>query len=543
MEEHFLFEKQDGTTVKMPIVKVPVSLDGLSTDEKRMIELLSEATQTFIPICARQRHPESLTKYTEALELEKKHPELKHVVDLLSTALTIEDHYTERPKHAELLNMQETGKSQGLYPADISKEEADALEHTKHSVVVKENDENKVVANSKYFAQELTITDKKLEEAEALAQGTLKEHIRATRKLLLDESEENQDEQLQTWLANDNEIDIIFDTSREEGSDDILGVRGLAGAGVFRINKKYAKLTETLKAMMAELDEQAPWKYKAKNMETPIVRFVDVLTWAGDFTHPPICVLAQNLPNEQERKDKYGCISIMYANVTELVKEQSFPLFVKEFFAEDDFEEGSYVENLMTAVHELGHATSRVNFSENPAKVFGSEDYTVLEEARAETFALWALNYLREKDLVSDEQEKTGYYNMLQSMIASLPYPPKEHAGSRNLMLHYFLEAGAIEEKEGKFLVHVKKIRESATELLGQLGDIRSEGRVEDFKELKRYIKTDRKEEFEERFAKIPRGRIIIFPKIVGKDDDFVLEYPEHFREQQNSLQGWMNTQ
>ena len=127
-----------------------------------------------------------------------------------------------------------------------------------------------------------------------------------------------------------------------------------------------------------------------------------------------------NLPNDQEVREKHGSKSVSIANVVEAY-ERSTPPAAKGEFCWDEAELerteklGPLVSDLHTNMHEvIGHASGRQapDKQGDPAHWI-KENYSALEEARADLVALWFLRdkKLQELGLVEnvDEASRQGY--------------------------------------------------------------------------------------------------------------------------------------
>ncbi len=156
------------------------------------------------------------------------------------------------------------------------------------------------------------------------------------------------------------------------------------------------------------------------------------------------------------------------------------------------------------------------------------------------------MNYLHQKGEIDQTLEEISFYTMLETMMdAKSKQTPTNHRGARNLMFHYMLDNGAITEHTNlrednlpTYKINMPKARTATKELLGILGDIRSEGKIEEADKLiNKYVRTDNWEEFETRFKERgSQGIVFNFPIITGnRKEGFNLEYKENFYDHPNS--------
>jgi hypothetical protein len=322
---------------------------------------------------------------------------------------------------------------------------------------------------------------------------------------------------------------------------------------VYVTDTAYADLTRKLTRLLPRWEAQAPWlqKKRVDPNKLPRLRFVNAVTWSGFYEMFPMIVAAESLPNDQAFKDKYGTANIVFNNVTK--GRQTSPsggLALVEFVPRREVEryKGMMPDLYLTMVacHELGHTTGGVAIKENPAKLFGTE-YSRMEEGRAELFSMWALPFLVDEGVISQEQEVAGYYSMLQALLVSMRLRPLDHSGARNMMFHYFLRTGAVVEQEEdgktKYAVNPEKMRQHVPVLLGQLGNIKATGNLDELARLKgEYISDADQGAFQRRMEHIPLGLGTILPNMVHDGRRFTrqLDVPSTYRGQRRSLENFL---
>ncbi len=296
-------------------------------------------------------------------------------------------------------------------------------------------------------------------------------------------------------------------------------------------------------------EANAPWTWKKSeiNPETlPKLKFVDVLTWAGDYVSGPFTTIAQSLPNDEWVIQNIGTVNMVYMNTGKAVHSVGGNLAASEFLSKAEYDSSKDLlfdaNQLHSALHEIGHTTGRMS-DENAGKQprdFLEDEYSYLEETRAELFGLWSLEALVKDEVITAETARACYNGMLISMITSLKFDPVQaHNKARNGMFHLFMDKGLIqtvvEDGKTRYFIDHSVAHAVVSDLLGEIGNIKSVGDKQaavDFRE--KYVFTDDlKPEIEERTADFPLGRGLIFPELVRDGDKYKaeLEYPE-FRNQ-----------
>lgn len=541
--ETFKYITQNGIDKRIRIVKPEFSIDGLTKEEIESLKILQESQKYFAKIQLRQNHPKGLEM---ALNMESENQITKDYFGFANTIYDVNGDNINSLSKYSLNNWKLSGK----YPQDMSVEEfnsiPDELRTLKHSIIIREekNKNLKVIKNSKFFKKE---SEKVIENLNKLKTKIpeLSSYIDATTSFLKDENKDTIYNHFKEWMNHSCNVDFLFDTAQEEGSDMAYGQRGSASSCVFRnVNKKYKTISDILLENIEELDQTAPWKYKVENFKKPALKFLDVLSFRGNHLHFPLITLAQNLPNEQYLKDSLGNITLVYANIIESKKRAEAPFYRSEFFPHIDKSLEALIpeaEMYLVTAHEFGHATSREIHGKNANELFKPNLYYTIEEGRAETFALYSMTEIQKKGLISPKLEEIGYYTMLEAMCESLTREePLYHRSARNLMFHYMLDAGGIVEGKNEdnlpiYSFNMNLARNQVKDLLGILGDIRSTGDVNTAKELqKKYVRTTHYKEFEQRFLeKGANGNAYLFPEINKKLE---LEYPNSLSDQKTSI-------
>lgn len=352
------------------------------------------------------------------------------------------------------------------------------------------------------------------------------------------------------WIKHGSPIDVIISTALEVYIDNWKNARGEAAGNVLRMNEDAQSLLLAMADELPKLEANAPWKHRKTEIDPtrlPQLRFVDVLNWSGDYVNAPMTIIAQSLPNDSWVINHVGAVNMVYRNTGEAVYSISGNLLAKEFLPNDIVEkygelifEGGQIHS---ALHELGHTTGAMTpdlEGKEPREILEAE-YSPLEEARAELFAMFAMPRISRQGIITEEMAIAGHYSMLLSMVQGLKFEPVQaHVKARNIMWHVLCESGAIEEidEDGKrkFQVNLKRIDQGVEELLAEVGNIKAAGDKIKAAELREEnCFTDAlRPEIEKRTATIPLGRGLIFPQLKKEGDRYLgeLVYSDEFSDQ-----------
>ena len=573
--------RADGKAKKATVIPVNFSLEGLTDEEILVIGHLSKASDGMTPIFAQQNYDKALDMFGALLvaETRQRDTAVRRALNSYNTLFAAGNspwEYTSGlgfrfPLHrdsistfhplAEFIELLMHGfqapPGRGLYPVGITNPEIDGLEDSlrvNSSIAQNLDGSLRVILHEERYKNDLEPVIAEIKRAKNITSNkSLQKYLAAKVDELRTGSLEAREASNHAWLNLNGSIDFIIGTGTETYLDKVRGVRGVAQASVCRVNNKYQDFSDSFLGMLQDLEQRTPWEHKKKidASNTPRLRFVDVATWSGDYDPFPTTTLAQSLPNEQDFKERYGSVNLVFANVQEAVGKAGDQIFIRDEFMPKSiigvvWDQIYSMRLIMSAAHEISHASGGVVIDADPKHCFGKE-YTRMEEARAELFSMWALPILVEKGIINQTQEIAGYYSMVFAMIRSLQEAPHDHAGSRNMMFNYFIEKGALVEREEdgklKYGVNAEIMRAAVTEMLKTIANIRATGDKEGLEKFKsQYLSEARKGEFEKRLEAMPQGRLLIFPTIKMNGDRYTrdLAYPLTFMEQTRTLNNFV---
>ncbi len=357
-----------------------------------------------------------------------------------------------------------------------------------------------------------------------------------------------------TWIKHTSDIDIVISTALEVYLDNFKNARGAASGGVYVINREAEELLQALVDHVQAWEANAPWTHRRDTIDPdtlPKLKFVDVLTWAGDYVTGPFTTIAQSLPNDDWVIQNVGTVNMVYVNTGRAVHKVAGSLAAEEFLTKDEFQS---VRDLLfdggqlhSALHEIGHTTGKMDpdHSKGQARDYLEDEYSWLEESRAELFGLWSSQLLVEDGVITEAQQRACYDNMLISMVTSLKFDPVQaHNMARNGMFHRFLEQGVIrqieEDGKRKFAWDFARAHDAVAAMLKEVADLKASGDKAGVIALREALvfTDDLKGEVEQRTSDFPLGRGLIFPRFKKAGGKYLkeLEYPESFMEQEKFL-------
>jgi len=356
------------------------------------------------------------------------------------------------------------------------------------------------------------------------------------------------------WIRHDYPADIIISTAIEVYQDGWKNLKGQAAAAVTLRSCEAEDFLKRVIAIVPDLEKAAPWTWRRTELDPetlPRLKFVDVLDWTGDYVTSPLTTLAQSLPNDDWTGKNVGTVNLVYRNTGKAVHDVSSGTVAKEFLPSGVMERfgGLLFEagQIHSTLHEIGHTTGRQD-PDHPGEpnVYLGNEFSYIEETRAELFGLWSAPIAADREIVEAETALAIPYAMLLSMVYSLKFDPVQaHYRARNTMYHFFRERGAILEiMEGgrrTFDIDAAALARGTEELLRTVADIKASGDLAGAKALAdRHCRPDPlKAEIEERTRDIPLGRGLVFPELGREGGRFTrdIRYPE-FRMQRKFRSG-----
>ncbi|MCJ7677030.1 MAG: hypothetical protein MUO35_04855, partial [Anaerolineales bacterium] len=580
--------RQDGEPPRQAaVVRVEPSLEGMSDDDVQVLGHLIEAADRMNPIFRHQSEARTaslqrlvlelieaaegptrqvLEDYRAILELQNgphsSIPAKNHLLDLPAEDLRRLAQFagarTERDlqSHLDLLTRGVTPLDKAnLYPEDLTDVEFEALGNDRlrvnSSVVRDPTGAPHVVLNeTRYRSALLPVLEHLRAARDQVSDPGFRLYLDAKISELESGSEEARRVADHAWVSHTYPIDIVISTALEVYIDGYRAARGAATGAVHVRNRATDALLQAIVAQVPRLESTAPWTHRKTEVDPsrlPKLKFVDVVTWAGDYVGSPMTTLAQSLPNDEWIAQKFGAVNVVYVNSSQLVLRHSGRLAPERFLTRAAA--GRPLETLFTAytmhtaLHEIGHSTGRMDpqHVQGQPRDYLQEEYSWLEEARAELFGPWALRPLVEAGVLEAPMEQAGFDGMLLTLLGGLKHEPQQaHISARNAIFHYFEELGGIRRlTEGGqlcFEIPLEPARRAAADLLRTIADLRSAGDKQGVARLRqRYVYTDDlKPEIEARTADLPLGTGLVFPRLRQAGGRYVREwiYPERFEDQ-----------
>jgi hypothetical protein len=186
-----------------------------------------------------------------------------------------------------------------------------------------------------------------------------------------------------------------------------------------------AKLKPVQQDMENALARSIGAPYASRSVTFHLPDFIDIVLNAGDDRNPVGATIGESLPNwgplVAAGRGRTVAMSNLYTDPDSLKirRAKAESLFTKESLAlyADDAQPGLLSTILHEATHNLGPGGEYAVGGKKDKDSFGGELASMLEELKAQTGALYFIEMLRKRGVLSDEEAKKGY---VDSMVWAL---------------------------------------------------------------------------------------------------------------------------
>ena len=487
-------------TARFAPTPLRVDLSGLSAGDRQALEKLVEAAKIVNHIFMQQFWSGDLATY-HALQQDK--------TPLGSARLDYfwinKGPWSEIDEYAAFLPDVPARKLPGanFYPENMTKDEFETWVKTL-SPEQKEQAEGfftvirrgadgklKTIPYSDEYKSDLASAGKLLREAAALTDnGSLKKFLTARADAFVSNNYYESD---MAWMDLDAPVDVTYGPY-ETYQDELFGYKAAFEAYInVRDDKESARLGflgSHLQDIENNLPEDPQYRVAKLGASAPI-RVVNEVFSAGDGAHG-VQTAAYNLPNDDKVVQQKGSKRVMLKNVQEakfkatlvpiskivLVpaaqKDLSFELFFTHIVAHE-------------LCHGLGPHQITIGGRETNPRMELKEQYSALEEAKADVTGLFALQFLMTQADAGKldapmahgaEAERQLYTTYLASSFRTMRFGLQDaHARGQAMQFNYFLDQGAFTANaDGTFGVDVAKMKEAVKSLDGKLLTLEATG-------------------------------------------------------------------
>lgn len=446
-------------------------------------------------------------------------------------------------------------KVSGLYPASLQSDPkfCEALEKhkdakdlfTPFSVVEAEGDTLKAVPYIVAYKDEMAAVAAELKAAAAAItdkkEKAFKEYLLAAARAFLDNDWVHADEawvkmsvKTSKWYLRIAPDEVYFEPCSQKSGFHVSFARINQDSLIWQ-----KKLEPFKKQMEGQLAEMAGAPYKARDVKFHLPDFIDIVLNAGDSRSSVGATIGQSLPNFGKVAEKGGrtvAMTNLYTDKDSLdgARKQVDSVYCKATAAEISLDPA--LLTMSTVLHEAAHNLGpsheyKVN-KKTDNQVFGGPLASTLEELKAQTAALFFVDWLAEKGVVeassvgpSHLRDVAWAFGHIAQGMYDASNKPKPYSQLAAIQVGWLLKAGVLGwhademaangTDKGCFSVTHAKFRPAVTELAKVVLAIKGKGDREGAVKLRtEFVDADGdwkklREVIRERWLRIPKTSFV----------------------------------
>jgi hypothetical protein len=469
---------------KYTTVRLEADLSGLSENQKIMIPKLIEAAKIMDDLFWYEAYGDK----DEALAMAKTADQK----DYTKINYGPWDRLDNNKPFIEGVGVKPDGAN--FYPADMTREEFDSTElEGKSSLYTfvrrNENGELIVVPYFEMFGEQVRTASNLLRECADLAENEgFKNYLTLRADALLDDNYQPSDF---AWMdMKTNPIDIVIGPI-ENYEDALYNYKAAHEAYVLIKDMAWSDRLAKYASYLPELQQGIPvpdaYKQEKPGANADLNAY-DVVYYAGDCNSGSKTI-AINLPNDEEVQLQKGSRRLQLKNAMRAKYEKILVPISEQLI---DPEQRSYISFdaffANTMFHEVAHGLGIKNTINDKGTVRAAlkENYSALEEGKADVLGLYMITQLHEKGEV--DGELNGYYvTFMTSIFRSVRFGASSPHGKANMIrFNFFKEQGAFSKdpETGYYKVDFDRMKIAMNALSAKILTLQGDGDYEGVSEL-----------------------------------------------------------
>ena len=464
---------------KLAVIEMNPDTSYLTAEEREVVNLLIQASGYMDEIYLRQRYAAN-PQIRSAIERSRRADR-----DLL---LTMFDRYygawDDLAEFHPFWGSDALPEGAGFYPTDLTREEFDAYlaAHpaqkdellSPYTVVKREGERLVAVPYSVEYREWLVPAAQLLEQAaQRTSNPSLKKFLSLRAKSFLSD---DYFESEMAWMdLQDTPIEIAIGPY-EVYTDRLYGTKTAFESFVTLRNPEesaaLAKYKNHLRDMEGNLPIEDEYKNFQRGFESPIA-VADQVHGGGDNV-PGVQTIAFNLPNDERVREAKGAKKVILANVLgakyERILDPIGDLVLKQ--DQSALVAKKYME-LFTLFHELSHSlgpgTITVDGRQTTVNEELKEQYSALEESKADVMGMWNLMYMMEEGELPMAEKEQALATYMAGLFRAMRFGIDEaHGKGAALQYGYLKEKGAFtwDAAASRYVVDYAKMEAGIRDLL-----------------------------------------------------------------------------
>ncbi|MDE1467940.1 dipeptidyl-peptidase 3 family protein [Aurantiacibacter sp. D1-12] len=372
----------------------------------------------------------------------------------------------------------------GFYPADLTREEFDAYLEANpdqrddlmspYTVVKRDGDGFIAVPYSEEYAEFLQPAAELLREAaEITTNPSLKRFLTLRADSFL--SDDYYESEMAWMDLADTPIEIAIGPY-EVYTDRLYGTKTAFESFVTLKNPEESAALDRYVGYLRDMEGNLPIAEEhhnfARGFESPIA-VADQIHGGGDNV-PGVQTIAFNLPNDERVREAKGAKKVILANVLGAKFDMILDPIADVVLAPDQAALVSrrYMQ-MFTLFHELSHSlgpgTITIDGRETTVNEELREQYSALEESKADVMGIYNILYLMERGEIPAEEKSEALQTYFAGLFRSVRFGIEEaHGKGAAAQYGFLLEYGAFawDEDADHFVVDEARLEAGITELL-----------------------------------------------------------------------------
>jgi len=460
------------------------NIDHLSANEKEMLKILFKAADIMNNIYWKESFGDKKGLMSQLSDpYSKKFAEINYGPwNRLNDNKSFVEGIGEKPKGVE------------FYPKDMTKEEFEAWDdpnkNSQYTVIVRNKDgQLQSVWYHDYFKEEITETANLLKQAAELAVDEgFKRYLNLRAEALLTDDYLDSD---MAWMEmKHNHIDIVIGPI-ENYEDALFGTKAAHEAFILIKDIEWTKKLAHFAQFLPELQKQMPVedKYKQEKPGSDAdLGAYDAIFYAGDC-NAGSKTIAINLPNDERVHLEKGSRRLQLKNAMRAKFDKILLPISDILIAEDQRKHltfDAFFSNTM--FHEVAHGLGIKNTINGKGDVRSAikEQYSALEEGKADILGLFLVTKLHEKGELGDVDLMDNYVTFMAGIFRSVRFGAASSHGKANMIrFNYFLEREAFtKNSDGTYSINMEKMKAASADLTQLILKIQGDGDYDAAKKL-----------------------------------------------------------
>jgi hypothetical protein len=358
----------------------------------------------------------------------------------------------------------------GFYPADMTKDEFDALEDpakTSLYTLISRNAEGalEVIPYHVAYREQVTEAADLLNRAGELAEDKgFGKYLRLRAEALLTDDYLASD---LAWMEmKENGIDFVAGPI-ENYEDALYNYKAAHEAFILIKDKEWSEKLAFINSVLPEMQKSLPvtrdYKKEVPGSNSDLGAY-DVIYYAGDC-NAGSKTIAINLPNDERVHAAMGSRKLQLKNAIRYKFEEILVPISNVLIAEEQREHvtfDAFFENTM--FHEVAHGLGLNHTINGKGTVREAlrEQYSAMEEGKADILGLYLITKMAEMGMLEDKELMDNYVTFMASIFRSIRFGVASSHGKANMIrFYYFQESGAFtkHETDGTYSINFDKMQ------------------------------------------------------------------------------------